>query len=357
MKNRKISQGVLALAVGLVGGLAATTVHADGPTLYGQLNVSIDLLDNGDDSGLNLSSNRSRLGVKGDVKIQEGLTGLYQIESELRADSANNFSLASRNTFVGLKGDFGTVRAGRFDTPVKLIGRQVELFANQVGDFRNLARGTASVASSPTAPLVSTRLGDERPHNTIAWTVPDFSGVSTTVQYATNIDDGATGTNDNDLISIGLSYSAGPLFVGAGYEQTGNAAPGQDDPSVLRLAGYYNLGDWRFTALWQTISGPVADSDQDVYGLGVRYRHDAWTYKAQAYQLSADASNSDATLVAVGLEYALAKEISLYADYATVDNDDNSGRVPYREGRGDNLAIAANGETASAFSLGAIYRF
>ncbi len=349
IRNRKstlaagIAAGVLA-----AGGIPAAAL-ADGPTLYGQIHLSLDQLDNGDDSALNLSSNRSRLGIKGDFDIQEGIKGIWQIESELRADSANSVNagtLASRNTFIGLQGGFGTVRAGRFDTPVKLIGRQVELFANQVGDLRNLARDQASPNRF-----------DERPHNSIGWDSKRYAGVQGSAQLSTNTNDGATADNDNDTVSLALNYAEGPLYVGLGFERNGNTAAGQDDPSALRLGAYYDLGNWRLTALWQSISAAQDANDEDVYGVGARYRHDAWTYKAQVYQLSADADDRDATLVAVGAEYAWAKPLTVYLDYAFADNDANRGITPYREGRGDNLLIAANGEKASALSLGAIYRF
>ena len=363
-RNRILAVAVGVGAVALTGGQLAPVAHAGGPTLYGQLNVSLDHLDNGEDSALNLSSNRSRLGVKGDFEIQEGLKAIYQIESELRADSANEGTLASRNTFVGLEGGFGTVRAGRFDTPVKLIGRQVELFANQVGDLRNLARAgsgfvnpTPAGNGAPAQPAVAANRFDERPHNSIGYDSPKFGGVSASLQYSTNVDNGTTADNDYDTISAAVNYASGPLYLGVGYEKNGNGAPGQDDPSAVRVGGYYDLGSLRLTAFWQSISANVSSNDEDVYGVGVRYRQGDWTLKAQAYQLSADANERDATLVAVGAEYALSRPITFYLDYAVADNDDNRGITPYREGRGDNLAIAANGEKASAVSVGTIYRF
>lgn len=345
-RNRILAVAVGVGAIALTGGQLAPVAHAGGPSLYGQLNVSLDHLDSGEESALNLSSNRSRLGVKGDIEVHDGLKAIYQIESELRADSANAGTLASRNTFVGLEGGFGTVRAGRFDTPVKLIGRQVDLFANQVGDLRNLARARPAPERF-----------DERPHNSVAYDSPTFGGVSASLQYSTNTDDGPTATNDNDTVSVGLNYAEGPAYIGVGYERAGNADLAQDDPSAIRVAGYYDLGQLRFTAFWQSISGIVSANDEDVYGVGVRFRQDAWTFKAQAYQLSADANEADATLLAVGAEYALARPVTLYLNYALADNDDNRGVVPYREGRGDVLPIAGPGEKASAVSFGTIYRF
>src|SRR5690606_3840804 len=73
MKTRIRIPAAVAAVVAVVGGAgpgSGAVAHAaevKGPTLYGQLHVSLDHLDNGDDSALNLSSNRSRLGVKGEI--------------------------------------------------------------------------------------------------------------------------------------------------------------------------------------------------------------------------------------------------------------------------------------------------
>ncbi|MGE0372234.1 MAG: porin [Gammaproteobacteria bacterium] len=345
---------ILALAVGLAGGVAAQDALA-AASIYGQLNVSLDSLDNGTDSALNISSNSSRIGFKGDIQVGGDVAGIYQIESEVRADTSEssnnnrNSILASRNTFVGLQGNFGTARIGRFDTPVKVIGRQVDLFGDQVGDARNVTRA----GSAPNR-------FDERPNNSIDYTSPAKSGFKGTLQYSTNTDTAVTSTNDNDLLSLGVNYAQGPLFVGVGYESAGIVpAAGQDDPNIVRLGAYYDLDAWRFNGLWQSISGAATDGsqDEDVFGLGVRYKSGAWVFKGQAYQLSADADERDTSLVAIGTEYALQKGITLYAAYAGSDNDDGRSVTPYSEGRSDNLAVAANGDSAKAISLGTIIKF
>ena len=342
------------LAVGLVGLIAASAGHA-APIIYGQLNLSFDNLDNGTDSALNVSSNASWLGVKGDIQADGGISGIYQIESEVNIDtgstSANNTALASRNSFLGLQGNFGTQRLGRFDTPVKSIGRQVGLFKNQVGDARNLTRGSDSTAKF-----------DERPNNSIAYTSPMLSGFKAILQYATNTDSGAAANNDGELISAAVNYAQGPAFIGLGYEKHGyvsTATPpvAGSDPSVVRLAGYYDLSGWRLSALWQTIAGTVSSKDEDVYGIGVRCVNKAWTFKTQAYQLDSNAADMNATLLAVGSEYALHKSIILYADYAMLNNDARQTLTPYKEGHSDNLAVSVSGSTATGISLGTIIKF
>lgn len=349
-EDMKSKNRILVLAIGLVGGLTAQDTFA-AASIYGQLNVSLDSLDNGTDSALNISSNSSRIGFKGDIQVGGDVAGIYQVESELRADTAapnENNVLATRNTFLGLQGGFGTGRIGRFDTPVKVIGRAVDLFGDQVGDARNITRAGSGINRF-----------DERPNNSIDYTSPEKSGFKGTLQYSTNVDTAVTPTNDNDLLSLAVNYAQGPLFIGLGYETAGNPTGAQDDPNIIRVGAYYDHDAWRFTGLWQAISGAASDGsqDEDAFGLGVRYKLDAWTFKGQYYLLSAEAEDRDAGLAAIGAEYALQKGLALYVDYAATDNDDGRGVTPYREGRSDNLAVAANGDSASAISLGAIIKF
>ena len=351
----KSGNRILALAAGLAGGIVAHAGYA-GPTIYGQLNVSVDSLDNGADSALNVSSNSSRLGVKGDIQAGDGLAGIYQIESEVNADtgntSANNTAaFASRDTFVGLQGNFGTVRVGRFDTPVKAIGRKIDFFKDQPGDARNLTRGSNSDAHF-----------DERVNNSISYTTPTLSGLTGVLQYSSNTDNAAAANNDDNLFSAAANYAQGPVYVGLGYEKHGyvsTATPplAGSDPSVVRLGGYYDLAVWRISALWQTISETSSSKDEDVYGVGVRFVTDAWTFKTQGYQLNSNGTNKGATLLAIGAEYAVQKGITLYADYATVSNDSSQKLTPYKEGRSDNLAVTTAGDTATGISLGTIIKF
>lgn len=357
MKTKHVNLA-LAVAMGMGGSLATSAACAAGPTVYGYFNVSLDHLDNEADSALNVSSNSSHIGVKGDVEIQESLKAVYQVETEIRADIGGG-AWATRDTFLGLAGKFGTVRAGQIDTPVKTIGRRVEMFGNQVGDSRNLTR----VAAGDNIARF-----DERPKNSIAYATPKFSGLQGFVQYSTNAAptataDGTAANNDSDLISVAAYYAEGPAFFGVGYESVGNPANlgGTEDPSAIRIGGFYDISsDLRVAALYQTVSGTDAAFDQDVYGLGVRYKVSGpWILKAQTYQLSGEGNDSDATLLALGIDYALAKPVTIYLNYAAVDNDAGRSLTAWGQGHGDTgLAPGAGtGDSATGLSLGSIVRF
>lgn len=354
----KTKSKMAAVAAGAaLGILTVSGTLAAGPTIYGQFNVSLDRLDNDAESAWNVSSNSSRIGIRGDIGIEEGLKAIYQAETEIRADTGGG-AWATRDTFLGLQGGFGTVRAGQFDTPVKAIGRRVELFGDQVGDARNLTRVAAggNIARF-----------DERPKNSVAYATPVFSGIQGIVHYSTNaapvpadapIADQTVGNNDYDLLSLAVHYSQGPAFLGLGYETAGNPA-GPDDPSIIRLGAYYDIAEaLRMSALYQAVSGIDTAFDQDVYGFGMRYSMKAWSFKTQGYRLSGEVVGRDATLLAIGVDYVLAKPVRLYLDYAVLDNEEGLSLAPWSQGRGDSgLIPAGGGTTASGISLGAVVGF
>src|SRR5690606_26304782 len=139
--TQKFSKKLLPFVVSAVVGLStATSVFAqDGISFYGRAHVTVDVLDDGEDDGANVSSNSSRLGIRGSTEIAEGLKGILQIEQEVRYDNGSG-NFATRDTFVGLEGGFGGVRLGFIDTPLKLIRANVDFFGDQVGDVRNVSR-------------------------------------------------------------------------------------------------------------------------------------------------------------------------------------------------------------------------
>lgn len=135
--------------------------------VYGRAHVSLDYLDDGADyNEVGLSSNSSRLGFKAEQKLENGMTVFGQIEQEINfaSGSANDdLEFATRDTFVGLKGDFGQARVGRFDSPFKVARGPVNFFGDQLGDIRNVTRA-------------GNLRFDERNANTIEYKSPKFGG-------------------------------------------------------------------------------------------------------------------------------------------------------------------------------------
>lgn len=313
--------------------------------IYGRAHLSVDYLDNGDEGAVNLSSNSSRLGFRGDAELDYGLTAIYQIETQIDFDDSGT-EFATRDTFAGLRGDFGMLRLGKFDTPLKTLRGRVDFFGDQVGDARNITRNRAQGQGF-----------DERFRNSIHYRTPSFGGLFLDLQYATSTEDQYDSSNDNDAFSASLTYREGPLYAAIAYETYNNESGLDiDERDMVRAAASYDFGMVRVAGLIQTASDP----DDNVYGIGARWAVTERTgLRAQYYMLDADDSDYDADMIAVGVDHRLGRAATVYANYAFVSNDDASRVTPFREARTASSQAPADfaGEDTSAFSVGMIYNF
>src|SRR3546814_10754894 len=67
---------------------------------------------------------------------------IYQLEYGIDPDGSEGAPFSERNIFVGLKGGFGAVQFGKYDTPVKNAGAKTDLFNDQsIGDIGSLLVG------------------------------------------------------------------------------------------------------------------------------------------------------------------------------------------------------------------------
>lgn len=361
---------LIALAVGAAA-VAPALAMAD-VTVYGRAHVSVDYLDDGADySETNLSSNSSRLGFKGSHDINPNLQAFFQIEQQINfttGNSSGGSDLATRDTFVGLGGNFGKVQVGRFDSPFKKARGPANLFGDQVGDMRNLTR-------------VGDGRFDERYDNTAQYTTPKFGGFTGTIAYSVHEGVWADQDHDTDSISMSLNYAGGPFEAAIAYEQVEEeASRGERDgfraaaayklTDAFKLVGFYQQVDYDGVVFVNDIDGNptnVVDAartdakrDQltsDTYGLGGEYKlSDATALKAMWMTRDSDADNYDADMWVVGVEHKLDKAVRVYANYAVIDNDDNIALVPWKQARTASDG-GVSGEEASGFSVGLRYDF
>jgi len=347
---------LIAIAVGAA--MAVPAVAMADVTFYGRAHISVDYLDDGADySETNLSSNSSRLGFKGDHQINPNLEAFFQIEQQISFTSGgsdgDSTDFATRDTFVGLRSnDFGAVQIGRFDSPFKVARGPANLFGDQVGDMRNLTRfGNGRF--------------DERYDNTIQYTTPSMGGFNAKLAYSMYEGQWAVEDEDSDALSMSLNYAGGPLEASLAYEQVEeDSSRGERDG--IRAAAAYKLTDaFKLVGFYQTVDhdSPIqANRDawsSDVYGLGGEFKVASNTaLKAMWMTRDSDADNADADMWVVGVEHKLDKAVRVYANYAVIDNDDNSAQVPWEQARSANeRLVTAAGEEASGFSVGLRYDF
>ncbi len=345
MNKQLLAAAVATAMLSPVAALADTSVQ-----VYGRAHVTVDWLDDGADDGLNTSSNSSRLGFRANHDLGNNLRAMVQIEQNIRFENgAGNF--ATRDSFVGLQGDFGMVRLGQFDTPLKIVRGRTDFFGDQIGDARNLTRLRDGYSGSDFD-------FDTRFRNGIHYRSPTLGGgLVFDLHYSTNTNAGTTVDNDNDALSTSVTYRDGGLYLAAAYERKN-----ESKSDAIRLGARYSFGDFDVAALAQfaTIKGSTLGPDQDVntFGIGGSYKVNAkTTVKAQFYMLDADGDERDANMIAVGLDYRIASPFRLLFAYARTDNDANATYSMSRGGRDTQLATAAPGLNHSGLSIGFRYDF
>lgn len=153
--------------------------------------------------------NTSRIGFKGTEDLGGGLKANFLIETSIGMDEPGGTKLGDRNAYVGLSGGFGEVQLGRT--------------WSSYDDIRSSANDNfnANVAAS-----FQTWVGyNDKVSNSIKYISPEFAGFSGSLTYGFG-EDKADNTNGkaSSLLSVGLQYANGPLFVGFAHqtEKAGN---------------------------------------------------------------------------------------------------------------------------------------
>lgn len=166
-------------------------------------------------SGLSVDSNNSRLGFRGERNLgATGLKGIWQIEQAIHFDDkADTSTFATRNSFLGLAGGFGTVKLGQMDTIYKEYGAVVGILGLSSGNFVSSSEVLSKNAATGKGSF------HLRQKNSIQYQSPEFSGFQLGAQYSPDETKGTPGQVTNaQLWSFGVKYEAGPMYVSLQHE-------------------------------------------------------------------------------------------------------------------------------------------
>lgn len=360
------------IALAVAGMFAAPAFAATSNVdVYGQINMSVESVNDGDDRWSRMvSNNNSFFGFKGSEDLGGGLSAVWQIEANLNTDgNQSNGSDAgniygTRNTFIGLSSkSWGTVLAGVHDTPYKMATGPLDIFVGTLGDY-NAIMGSASDFGT------NSSLFDLRTGNTIAYLSPDFSGFNFKAAYVMGGEGNDLGADTSNAYSLSATYTNGPLFVTAAYEKhndVGTAACNAgavclgfgngDERDAWKIGASYKFGDFKVGAMYESM-----DDNADVIGhnswmINGAYTMGAMTFKAEYLRsgdVDGEGNDSGADMWALGMDYALSKRTTVQLTYARLSNDDNAA---YGLGQGPRVESSAHGETVSGFGLGVRHSF
>lgn len=404
MKRTLIALSVAAAAVAPVAEAA--------PKVYGQFNVGVQSYSDskvGNAAGetrnvTGVVSNASRFGIKGEDELTAELSAVYQAEWEVRMDSSNGSvsgastntgsvtgsttssvgsfnDLGARNRFVGLKhATYGQIRAGQFDSALKLSQGEADLFNDFYGDMK------------------AVMVGENRLRNVIAYISPKVEGFEVQVQHQfrdaasdtfvdvnSNTPSPATTRGTKGGTSMSLTYTneeaglyaalaadrgvssnavvyssfanANAAAGAANSTYLGGATNGQRDVnratvtykplSNLLLTSVYTTSKLS-TSTFQNLSAAAQAANgrqrEDGYILGAAYTIGDDTLKAEWGKGEAKETNnkSQVTLFQVGVDHNFTSKTKAFAWFTKQRADDANG---------------VNRRNASVFSVGLFHKF
>lgn len=321
------------IAAAVTAALAVSANVSAETTVYGKIHTSVAAItaDAGTSySATEIKSNASRLGFKSSKKLENGMTFKGQVELEI--DAAGDTQKSStdliklRNTYVGLKGGFGEVRIGNHDTPHKISTSKLDVFGDTYADYNNIIQN------------------DHRVGNVVAY-LNKFGPVGVAAAYAAGDDSAsATGENANSATSVMANYEAGPLYVAGAIETFSDTAAG-DIEDARKVGVGYKLGAASLGLVYETLAITDGKRVNETY-LSAKYKMNDTTTLKGAYGMrdTRVTGAKEAVMTAVGVDYKMDKQASVYALYA---NGTDGGLAHKGKLAGDGSALA----------LGLVYKF
>ncbi|MRR49600.1 MAG: porin [Rhodocyclaceae bacterium] len=318
---------LIALAI---AGLSSAAFAQSNVTIYGTMDAGFETaraggatptaagLSGRDMAGRNrITTNSSNIGFKGAESLGNGLTAVFQIETQISADGSNSASAVpnvfgntsgsvwnTRDTYMGIAGGFGTVAIGYLSTPHRTLAASYDVMPGATGSAASttsligrinvgtaLNAGTTAVGTTANNFGGTTALGGGvtgansvvylSRENAIAYITPTFNGFSGVIAYVPNEGKfGSPNVNPGNGKNpagwnLALNYANGPLKVGFSHlaltdagvlagvtagsgTTTGLVTGGEKHKANLFGAAYTFNGATTVSFLWDNFKGTVS---------------------------------------------------------------------------------------------------
>ena len=298
-----MNKKLIALAVGsAIGAFGASAAFAQSNvTLSGSLNFNYGLFDNGGagfGKGTNnsvgnakakydgLSNQESQWAIAGEEKLAGGMSAFFLCSTSMDITGGTAANMCARNSYIGLKGGFGSVNFGNYDTPAKRMSGMFDPFpiSAAMGQGAHMWNETASNTRNSTNAADTSKLSagsdaktasfSRRQAQLITYNLPKMGAIDASFAYSAE-NSASSSTYASQVLkprmwSAMATYSNGPLQLGIGYENHHNYNPGfgnggtagtgviggytgGDDTMVSLGAGYKVSDALRLSAIWNQI--------------------------------------------------------------------------------------------------------
>jgi predicted porin len=220
-----VAPGLTVAGMPVKAGPLAPVFDATTVTIYGHVDVSLDVFDVGVfDQGtkLGIASNISYFGVRARHNLApygyEGYSVVAQFESQVDVAAAphERAAFGTRDSYVGLEGPWGAIKAGKSDTPYKKATGPFDPFSATVADYNSIMGNTGGDNRAEF---------DWRMNHAIWYESPIWNGF----QFSALFSPGQNFASDNSDYSYGDQFQCNGTSArgsGSNFPNTGGAVPG-----------------------------------------------------------------------------------------------------------------------------------
>lgn len=312
MKKNLIALAVLA-ASGVASAQSTVTVYGIADLWVGSMKNSTTgfVRQTKIDSG-GVSS--SRFGFKGSEDLGAGLKANFVLEQGFNIDNGSDAVAGgqafSRQSYVGLSGNFGEVRLGKTYTPFD--------------DISGATTPGFDSALSPTQNVWASTGYNANPANTMYYASPSFSGFSGAVSYSLGEDKNTIlgGNKAGRIASFNVKYEGGPVYAGLAY-QTEKTAGAANAVKFTRVNGSYDLGMVKLLAGYGRVATGSARTTDWQIGADFPVTSALTLSGGYAHSKDNDALNTKRSGLGLAASYSLSKRTSVYGGIQAAKTQQN----------------------------------
>jgi predicted porin len=319
------------IVLAIAAALTAPALAFAEATVYGQANVSVDMVNDGktpSSTTNQLNSGGSRLGFKGSQDLSNDLSVVWVLEGDVAVDTGSTTSgqLFDRLSNIGLKsGSMGTVAFGLQDTPYKASTRALDLFGDSAADNRRMMGIGHDVGTK----------------NTVSYSSPSMNGFSVAGATVFGAESATAGQTKGTALGLAGMYNQGPIYVTLAYDSAtfGSAGSGDlgagtyngitfasgDKSTDVKIGGSYAMDAFLVNAVIEKTANTLLGVDTkgtNVY-LAAKFNVNETDAVKAAYTKrgATTGATNDASQYAVGYDHAMGKNTSVYALYTKVTDN------------------------------------
>lgn len=216
----------------------------------------------------------SRWGIKGTEDLGGGLSAGFVLEQVFDLASGANTGGFNRQSYLSMAGEFGEIRLGNALTPLD------DLSGNANSGYDSILAAISGVWVGFNA----------NPKRLFYYATPERAGIGAAVSRSLN------GINGEEVTSLRVNYTEGPLYTGLAYQTDRQSSPGLNVRHVL-INGSYDLGEVKLMASARSVTHPDSGAD-----------------KSREYQIGLDVPISEVLTLSTGYARSIDRNAGLVVD-------------------------------------------